>query len=252
MCGLILSLNGIERINKQYYSGILNGYLKSEILGTEYVRKFSFPSYTTRTGKKLAAAIKKFKTNDMVKINESTRRRYVKIARLLMDNYNEYFRYIELHQTQHPKNVSIINNNYYSIIAHGLALSIDYYRLVNTMIGEQPFKNQNNVLAFFIVTNNVEKVLTDPPKSHEVYLENYINNDTISKDYINFYKQVNNFYRQIYITLSYSHKFNGRAVLIEVDSNDSSHIAKAVSQMKSEIAAILKSPNSIIPTINKK
>lgn len=256
----IISFNGIERINKQYYSGIINKYLK-EMRGHEHIKKFSFPSYTTQTGSKLAALIRKFKTQDLIKTTSLSKSRYRKIAEYMLNNYQEYYRYIDLHNSSDKNNISIINNNYFSVIAHSLAINIDY-KIIEHLIRDYfsfLVDEPRNTLAIFLVTNDVKKVLTEPPKSHEIYIKNredvLIEPDIVSIDYINFFKQVDNYYRQMFVTYSHCRKFKGKInpALIEIDVHSNDYITNTVAAIKDKVNEfLLESPNPIIPAINKK
>ncbi len=239
---VIISLNGIERIGKQYYSGILNNYLK-EIYGFPRIKKFSFPSFTTQTGQKLAAQIKRFKAQDLVKPSSVTRSRYKKIAELMLANYEEYYRHIEIHDLI-DNNISIINNNYFSVIAHWMATGLEY-KAIKNILDTKPFLTQNNMLAIFLVSNDVKKVLTQPPKTHE-----YVNdsNIVISEDYINFFKQVDSYYRQIYITCTFS---NIKTALIEVNM-DIGYVTNTIAVIKDKVNSFLKSSNPIVAAVNEK
>ena len=246
--GRIISINGIERIGKQYYSGIINNYLKESFgptIAAQRLRKFSFPSYTTHNGKKLASLLKNFKNQDFLKLTPVSKARFKKITNLMLENYREYSKYIYLHLNNNPENIAIINNNYFSIIAHSLAMSIDYKsieRVIRTNYMDV-LDTQKNILAFFLVTNNVEKVLTAPSKSHEIHSS--IAPDYITPDYINFFKQVDSYYRQIFLTYSHCSKYSDviKPVLIEVNVNsEPDYISKTVSIMKENISELICNP----------
>lgn len=231
----IISFNGIERIGKSYYCGIINNYLKKverEVLKEDLeLKKFTFPSYTTTAGRKLMELIKQFKQDDLLAVNNNTHNRYRKIAEYLIKNYEEYKIFIEGFTHHNKENhIALINNNYFSIIAHGLAANVHYNTIRNML--KDIYLKKEKTLAFFLISNDVSKTLSSPYLSHDTYgRESWITLPSeLSEDYINYFKYVNNYYKQIYLTLYYTSS-NIKPVLIEVDGD----ILSTVNRIKKEI-----------------
>ena len=228
---VIITLNGIERIGKSYYSGILNKYLKTKYADMFQTRKFSFPSYTTTSGKKLAELIRRFREDDLLRFTSLTATRYRRIAGLFMENMMDYGPLVSLGANS-PHNVSLVNNyGLYSITAHGLAAGMSYRLLLKAM---ERYRFSPPDLAFFLITKNVRKMLTEPLKTHEVYSSQNeeMDPETYSEDYINYFTMVNAYYRQVHLANALTYP-KSKFILVEVDPNDNGHITKTVEKIKS-------------------
>lgn len=216
-----MSFNGIERIGKSFFSGILNKHLKEQ--EDKDVKKFSFPSYTTITGKHLARLIKQFRQDDLLFLNPHSHNRYKKIADLMVKNYEEYRLFIEGFLSK-KNTTAIINNNFFSVIAHGLAAEVTY-RDINKMVGDIYLKNHDTV-AFFLIAKNVKDVIVAPFRTFETNYADVIPADTLSADHLGYYTMVNNYYKEIFLTYSHLPDSKIRPVKIEVDLSDASCFTK--------------------------
>lgn len=207
--GSIITINGIPNIGKQFYSQVINNYLKKK-QGEETLKKFSFPSFTTHRGQKVLDAIKKFKAKDLDLDNcdSYTKLRYKRVIEALLANYQEYQKYIDMHLF-HPENIAIINNNYYSILAHGLAVQLEYAELQELIA---PFMSNRKTLSIFLSTQKL------PQQGY------------------NHYRLVNNNYRQLFLTLAHSKSYeNITAIFIEIDFDDVNHITKTCNRIKESL-----------------
>jgi hypothetical protein len=232
---VIVSFNGVERIGKSYFAGLLNKHLLSE---DKDVKKFSFPSYTTITGKHLARLIKQFRQDDLLFLNPHSHSRYKKIADLMIKNYEEYRFFIEGFLTSKKNSIAILNNNFFSVIAHGLAADV-LYNDINKMIGDIYLKN-TDTLAFFLVAKNVKDVIVAPFRAYETNYSDMITADILSIDHLNYYSMVNNYYKEIFLTYSHLPDSKIKPILLEIDLSDVGYITKTCESIKHELESYLR------------
>lgn len=225
---MIISFNGIEKIGKQYYSSILNRYLKDN---TDDCRKFSFPSYTTTSGKHLATLLKQFKEDDLLFLNPHSHNRYKKIANLLIKNYEDYRFHMESFLSK-KNSVVILNNNYFSVLAHGLAADVSYNDL-KKMLTDDFYLMKHKTLAFFLIAKNVKNVLNSTFEYNKSDTKIETITSTLSSDYINYHIHVNNYYKQIYLTLKNNNIIT--PILLEIDVTDPASISNTCSIIKTEV-----------------
>lgn len=215
---VIISFNGIERIGKSYYCGILSKYLTDKF----DTHKFSFPSYTTINGKKLETLINQFKNDDLLSLTNHSHNRYKKIAYYLIKNYDDYKLFIEGFLSRRGT-VALINNNFFSIIAHGLATDVMYNDIKNMINGL--YLTKTKTLAFFLVVNDVKKTLIE-------YFD-FSDGNTLSDDFINYYTHVNRYYKQIYLT--YLKDENITPILIQVDTSNPKYVTETCNLIKRHV-----------------
>ena len=212
----LVTFSGVENIGKQFYAQMANNYLKKKYSEPQ-IKKFSFPSFTTHRGQKVLEALKAFKSKDLDPdaITTYTKLRYRKLIETLLANYEEYDKYLYMHLF-HKDNIAIVNNPYYSILAHGLAVRLEYTELVRTIGQQAPFllENKTQTLSFFLTTPNLDKIIRVP-------------------EHLNHYKLVNNNYKQIFLTLAHGRSYkNIKPVFIEIDMKDASHITNTCNKIK--------------------
>lgn len=224
--GSLITVNGVENINKQFYTQVINNHIKKLFPQREEIlKKFSFPSYTTHNGSKTVTAIKQFKQKDLDidNLNQATKLRYRKVAINLLKNHFEYQRYIDMHLFQ-KEHIAVVNNHcYYSILAHGLAVQLEYIELLGIIEEICPalLKNKTKTLSFFLTTPHLDKIIKAP-------------------EHLNHYRNVNNNYKQLYLALSHSKNYSHiTPVFIEIDLSDMAHMTKTSNLIKESVSRFL-------------